>query len=220
MSENQQEEEEKQEPEEENIVEDDLKVYLEEMKTLETDFSDLEDLDMEELQEIQDAISQVRDSEELPEAKEESGDFPREENEVELREEKELKEAMITDFSDMDEIDFDELRDMQEAMSSVKQEELREMSGGENEILATQEVSKELEDRIKQELLKRKEVEEEVVTPKKFLEYIKNKRDKIWYHALYYMVFNIEDNIASKTLLYDVLKDVTSKSPIDPIPEH
>jgi hypothetical protein len=120
----------------------------------------------------------------------------------------------------MDEIDFDELRDMQDAISSVKQEELQGSSDGESEIQPTQEISKELEDRIKQELLKRKEVEEEIITPEKFLEYIKNKRDKIWYHALYYLVFNIEDHLASKSLLYDVLKEVTSKSPIDPIPEH
>ncbi|MCK4287189.1 MAG: hypothetical protein KAX18_13350, partial [Candidatus Lokiarchaeota archaeon] len=84
----------------------------------------------------------------------------------------------------------------------------------------TQEISKELEDRIKQELLKRREVKEEAITPEKFLDYIKNKREKIWYHALYYIVFNVEDHIASKSLLYDVLKEVTSKSPIDPIPEH
>ena len=32
----------------------------------------------------------------------------------------------------------------------------------------------------------KKEVEEEVITPEKFSEYIKNKRDKIWYHALYF----------------------------------
>ncbi|GAG56775.1 unnamed protein product, partial [marine sediment metagenome] len=58
------------------------------------------------------------------------------------------------------------------------------------------------------------------ITPEKFLDYIKNRRDKIWYHALHYLVFNIEDHIASKALLFDVLKEVTSKSPIDPIPEH
>ena len=37
---------------------------------------------------------------------------------------------------------------------------------------------------------------------------------------MYYLLFNIEDHIASKALLFDVLKEVTSKSPIDPIPEH
>ena len=78
-----------------------------------------------------------------------------------------------------------------------------------------------MEERIKQELLKKKEEEEKAqITPDKFLAYINNKRDKIWYHALWYLIFNVEDHIASKALLYDVLKEVTSKSAIDPIPEH
>jgi hypothetical protein len=214
--------EESESPEEEELEaeDDDLKVYLEEMKALETDFSDLEDLDMEELQEIQDAIAKVKESEEAPKIEAIDEELTVEEIKIELQEEKELKEAMVTDFSDMDEIDFEELKDMQDAIETVKQEEIQDIAEGETEIPPTQDVSKELEERIKQELLKRKEVEEEVITPEKFLEYIKTKRDKIWYHALYYIIFNVEDHIASKMLLYDVLKEVTSKSPIDPIPEH
>jgi len=220
MSEKQQEKNEKLVNQEENIDEDDLKVYLEEMKALETDFSDLEDLDMEELQEIQDAISKVKEDEESSEFELFGEQLPGDGINGEMNEEKEIRETMITDFSDIDEIDFDELMDMQDAISSVKQEELQGVPEGVSESQPTQEVSKELEDRIKQELLKRKEVVEEGITPEKFVDYIKNKRNKIWYHALHYIVFNVEDHIASKTLLYDVLKEVTSKSPIDPIPEH
>jgi hypothetical protein len=220
MNENKEKESELIENEEESIEEDDLKIYLEEMKALESDFSDMEDLDMEELQEIQDAIAQVKESEESSEVEivdEESLDLKIEE---ELLQEKEFKEAMVSDFSDMDEIDFEELKDMQDAIESVKQEEMVELSEGEEIPQPTHEVSKELEERIKQELLKRKETEEKVVSPDQFLEYIKNKRDKIWYHSLHYLVFNVEDHIASKMLLYDVLKEVTSKSAIDPIPEN
>jgi len=220
MSEKQQEKNEKLANQEENIDEDDLKIYLEEMKALETDFSDLEDLDMEELQEIQDAISKVKEDEESSEFELFGEQLPGDGINGEMNEEKEIRETMITDFSDIDEIDFDELMDMQDAISSVKQEELQGVPEGVSESQPTQEVSKELEDRIKQELLKRKEVVEEGITPEKFVDYIKNKRNKIWYHALHYIVFNVEDHIASKTLLYDVLKEVTSKSPIDPIPEH
>lgn len=208
------------ENEEVEVEDDDLKAYLEEMKALETDFSDLEDLDMEELQEIQDAITKVKESEEAPKIEVISEELTEEEIEIELKEEKELKEAMVTDFSDIDEIDFEELKDMQNAIESVKQDEIQGIAEGETEIQPTQGVSRELEERIKQELLKRKEIEKEIITPEKFLDYIKNKRDKIWYHALYYIVINVEDHIASKMLLYDVLKEVTSKSPIDPIPEH
>ncbi|MHA2392938.1 MAG: hypothetical protein ACXAEX_13410 [Promethearchaeota archaeon] len=220
MNENQEKENEDLVKEEENIEDDDLKAYLEEMKVLESDFSDLEDLDMEELQEIQDAISKVKEGEELSGDEIVSEQIPEEKEVFEIKEEKELRETMVTDFSDLDEIDFEELRDMQDAIQSVKQEEFEEMPEGEREFQPTQEVSRELEERIKQELLKRKEDEGEIITPEIFLDYIKNKRDKIWYHALYYIVFNVEDYIASKMLLYDVLKDVTSKSPIDPIPEH
>ena len=220
MNEKKEEENERYVKEEFDAEDDDLKVYLEEMKALESDFSDLDDLDMEELQEIQDAIAKVKESEESPKIEVINEEFTEEEIEIELKEEKELKEAMVTDFSDMGEIDFEELKDMQDAIQSVKQEEIQEIAEGETEIQTIQEVSRELEERIKQELLKRKEIEEEIITPEKFLDYIKNKRDKIWYHALYYIVFNVEDHIASKMLLYDVLKEVTSKSPIDPIPEH
>ena len=230
MTGNQEEEAEDQEKKQEDSEKDDLQEYMKGMEMLETDFSDLEDLDMEELQEIQDAIAKVKESEELSGNEliiEEISDGTKSElidyNEIEeeLKEEQELKETMISDFSDMDEIDFDELKEMQEAIETVKQEELAVESEEDRIIQPTSEISKELEDRIKQELLKRKEIEEkEVITPEKFIDSIKDKRNKIWYHALYYLAFNVEDHTASKALLYDVLKEVTSKSPIDPIAEH
>lgn len=188
---------------------DDLQFYLKEIEILESDFSDLDDLDFEEIQEMQEAISKVKESEESTIDEEEISEI-----------EGERREDLISDFSDINEIDFDELKEMQQAIESVKQEELVNSEGLESVIDTSQEISKELEDRIKKELSKRKEVEEEVITPERFSEYIKNKRDKIWYHALYFLVFEVEDHIASKALLYDILKEVTSKSPIDPIPEH
>lgn len=188
---------------------DDLQFYLKEIEILESDFSDLDDLDFEEIQEMQEAIDKVKESEESTIDAEEISEI-----------EGERREDLISDFSDIDDIDFDELKEMQEAIESVKQEELVNLEGQESVIETSQGISKELEDRIKKELSKRKEVEEEVITPERFSEYITNKRDKIWYHALYFLVFEVEDHIASKALLYDVLKEVTSKSPIDPIPEH
>ena len=222
MNENQDQGSEKQDIEELEGEEDDLETYLRDMKALETDFSDLEDLDMEELQEIQDAIEKVKEGEELPEVEIIDKGISEEEIIIdEIKEEQEFKEAMISDFSDMDEIDFDELREMKEAIETVKHEQIEVLGDQEGVIQSTPTVSSELEQRIKEELLKKKEAEvEEIITPEKFLDYIKDKRDKIWYHALYYLVFNIEDHTASKMLLYDVLKEVTSKSPIDPIPEH
>lgn len=222
MNENQEEESEEQTIEENQLKEDDLEAYLRDMKALESDFSDMEALDMDELQEIQDAIEKVKEGEEIHDDGLGSDGIPSEVILVdEYKTQEEVKETMISDFSDMDEIDFDELREMQEAIESVKQDEIEDLATPEGETQYTQEVSKELEERIKQELLKRKKLEvKEIITPEKFLDYVKNRRDKIWYHALYYLVFNVEDYIASKALLYDVLKEVTSKSPIDPILEH
>jgi len=235
MTEDQKEENEDQEMENKQEEVDDLQAYMAEMKALESDFSDLEDLDMDELKEMQEAIAKVQEGiEPSPEelASEMISDDLETDNmetvdasEITLTDEEEYlaqKEAMITDFSDIDDLDFDELREMKEAIETVKQEEgsiSPEVEGG---IIQPQEpLSAELEERIRLELEKRKEEEEEaVVTPEQFLEYIKVKRDKIWYHSLWYIVFEVDDHIASKSLLYDVLKEVTSRSPIDPIQKH
>jgi hypothetical protein len=196
---------------------DDLETYLSDMKNLETDFSDLEDLDLEELREMQKAILKVL---ELEGDENLEGFVP----ELQTNEREDYlaqKEAMISDFSDLEEIDFDELQDMQRAIETVKQEASQVIGEDIIQTPVSRGVSSELEERIKQELLERKkEKEKEIITPEKFLERAKNKRDKIWYHSLYYLVYQAEDQIASKVLLYDMLKDVTSKSPIDPIPEN
>ena len=220
MNENEENEEIKRQLEEEEFEGDDLQAYIKEMEALKSDFSDLDELDMEELQEIQEAIIKVKEGENLVTKvliKDDGNDNAIRE---ELKEEYDLKEAMLTDFSDMDEIDLDELREIQDAIETVKHE-VQGSSEDVEEIQPTHEVSNELEKRIKEELLKRKELEEEeAVSPDNFLEYVSNKREKIWYHALHYLVFGIDDHTASKSLLFDVLKEITSKSPIDPIPEH
>ena len=201
--------------EKDELNDDDLQSYLKDIEHLESDFSDLDDLDMEEIQEMQEAIAKVREEELVSK----EGDLA--EKKTEIYDYAEKKKELFADFSDMDEIDFDELREMKQAIETVKQEELQDISKGEIEFKPSQEISEELEERIKQELMKKKAKEEkEIITPEKFLAYIKDKREKIWYHALWYLVFEVEDHIASKALLYDVLKEVTSKNPIDPIPEH
>ena len=218
-----------QKEEEDNESDDDLETYLREMEDLGTDFSDLDDLDLEEIKDMQDAIAKVREKEsflnEEPLISDSSiEDFGTSEIQMEIKEEAEYlqqKDALITDFSDMEQIDFDELREMKEAIETVKQDDLTSSSELESEIKPSPGISVELEEKIRQELLKKKEKKkEEIVTPETFLEYVKNKRDKIWYHALHYLVFNVEDHISTKSLLYDILKEVTSKSAIDPIPEH
>ena len=226
--ENQNEEEtsmEKKEPREDR---DDLDLYISEMKNLETDFSDLEDLDLEELQEMQDAIAKVKELESLQneeiieeEISKEYESFEKDIQTTEREDYLKQKEAMINDFSDIDNIDFDELQEMQKAIETVKQEENQTIENISSQYPTSSVDSSELEERIKQELLERKQkIKKEIITPEKFLERTKNKRDKIWYHSLHYLVYQAEDNIASKGLLYEMLKEVTSKSPIDPIQEN
>ena len=199
---------------------DDLDIYISEMKHLETDFSDLEDLDFEELKEMQEAIAKVKELEKL-EGNENLEEFVPDLHSSEQEDYLAQKEAMISDFSDIEGIDFEELQEMQKAIESVKQEEIHEAGAGINQMAETDLISSDLEERIKQELLERKqEAKKEVITPEIFIERNKEKRDKIWYQALYYLIYEAEDNIASKTLLYEMLKEVTSKSPIDPIPEN
>lgn len=199
---------------------DDLDIYISEMKNLETDFSDLEDLDFEELKEMQEAIAKVKELEKL-EGDENLEEFVPDLQSAEQKDYLAQKEAMISDFSDIEGIDFEELQEMQKAIESVKQEEIQEAGANINQMAGTDLISSDLEERIKQELLERKqEAEKEVITPEIFIERTKDKRDKIWYQALYYLVYEAEDHIASKALLYEMLKEVTSKSPIDPIPEN
>ncbi len=226
--ENQNEEKNNDDEQEPTQDQDDLETYLLDMKNLETDFSDLEDLDLDELKEMQEAIAKVKELESLEseEAIEEgiSKELELIGSKLQTNEREDYlaqKEAMISDFSDLEEIDFDELQDMQNAIETVKQEDSQVTEEGIIQAPVSRGVSSELEERIKQELIERKkEKEKEIITPEMFLERAKNKRDKIWYHSLYYLVFQAEDHVASKVLLYDVLKEVTSKSPIDPIPEN
>ncbi|MBY9017955.1 MAG: hypothetical protein KGD66_03890 [Candidatus Lokiarchaeota archaeon] len=209
-----------------NNLKDDLSTYLEEMKALETDFSDMDDLDLDEIKAMQDAVDKMREidasDEDIP-LESISGDTTEESQELTSEQERYSaeKESLLTDFSDLDEIGFDELKEMQEAMKSVRQEDTTPQLEQDISIPSTPGISSELEKRIKQELLERKEeVVKKIITPEKFMEQASNKRDKIWYHALHYIVYQSEDHIASKQLLYEMLKEVTSKSPIDPILEH
>ncbi len=226
--ENQNDEETNIEQEEPREDRDDLDAYISDIKNLETDFSDLEDLDLEELQEMQDAIAKVKEleSKEKEEVVEEkiSEEYESFKPDIQTTEREDYlmqKEAMITDFSDIENIDFDELQEMQKAIETVKQEEDQTTEKAMTQYPTSSAESSELEERIKQELLERKqETKKVIITPEKFLERTRNKRDKIWYHVLHYLVYQAEDYIASKELLYEMLKEVTSKSPIDPIPEN
>lgn len=82
-------------------------------------------------------------------------------------------------------------------------------------------ISAELEQKMQDELAKKKEQSGvKTVTREAFVEYLKPRRSKVMYFALWHMAFNIDDHKASKKALYDALKEPTSTSPIEPLAEH
>ncbi|MBD3253573.1 MAG: hypothetical protein GF383_00690 [Candidatus Lokiarchaeota archaeon] len=216
---------------------EDLRNYLKEIEELKTDFSDLDDLDIEEIKEMQEAIESVKKGESFTEESNihegvTEPEFAREIDEIEeapeiekvkdedRSDEFEQKEELMSDFSEYAKIDLDELIEMKQAIEEVKQEEYAETQSVGGTSTTESETSK-LEEKVMLELKKKKEEEkEEIITKEKLVKYFKEKRDKIWYHALNYLAYEVEDHTASKEILYDMLKEVTSKSAIDPIPEN
>jgi len=141
-------------------------------------------IDLEELKDIQQAISKVKEMASISNNKVAELDIIEEleTSEAEIGQVDEYlsqREAMASDFSDLEGIPFEELQDMREAIESVKKEQVEEASDITDQ--SAPKISSELEERIKQELLERRvEEEKEVVTAEKFLDYIKEKRDKVW----------------------------------------
>jgi len=82
------------------------------------------------------------------------------------------------------------------------------------------EISADLEKKIQEELERKKEESgEKTVTREQFIASLKDKRAKIIYHALYYLAFVSDDHMSTKAGLYEALKEVTSKDPMEPIAE-
>ncbi|MHA1729762.1 MAG: hypothetical protein ACTSWY_13690 [Promethearchaeota archaeon] len=154
--------------------------------------------------------------------------------EDQIDEDEKIRE-MVENFNDLEDFDMEEMLDIQSAIQEVKKDESQtddmelkkpEISAGieleesqQFEQFEQGEISDDLAQKIKEELEKKKK-ERKVVTEEEFKDYCKERRNKIWYHSLWYLVFEVEDHKASKKALYEKLKETTSKSAIDPIPEH
>ncbi len=198
-----------------------LETYMKEMNMLSEDFSDLSDLDIEELQDIKETIEEVRKGKLAGEISEDQIEL------TNISEDKSIEDSELTtylkereqltqDFTDIQELDLDELKDMKDAIATIKSE-VHEIS---SVAKPEQPISEGLEEKIRLELDKRREIQKKKeVTAEDFQNYIKNKREKIWYHSLYHLVLGTEDHNTSKEGLYDMLKEITSKSPFDPIPQ-
>jgi hypothetical protein len=161
---------------------------------------------------------------------------------IDLDDEEKFKD-MLKNFSDIDDLSIEEMMEIQSAIDDVMDvdedsaeiqvetvdeesisgpiEDLYEGWGIYEEIKPEfkPEISDDLESLIQEELEKKK-LKKKVVTEEEFKQYCMDRKTKIWYHALWTLVFDIEDHQAQKDTLYELLKEVTSKSPIDPIQEH
>ena len=167
----------------------------EKLRAMLEDFSgnDLDDLDLDELDELQDAIECVN---------------------VEIQ--KDTDQEGIQNIADETEI-----VDPFEGWGFYFEEDPFEGWGlyGSQQEFVPQEISEDLEAMIKEELEKKRK-KKKVTTPEMFQKYCGDRRTKIWYHALWYLIFEMDDHQAKKLTLYEALKEVTSKNPIDPLPEH
>jgi hypothetical protein len=161
---------------------------------------------------------------------------------IDLDDDEQLKD-MLKDFSDIEDLSIEEMMEIQNAIDDVievtdKSESIAEIQvqiDSKQELLVDPyegwgiyetireefkpEITDDLESLIQEELEK-KRVKKKIITEEQFTQYCLEKKTKIWYHALWTLVFDIEDHQAQKGTLYEILKDVTSKSPIDPLPEH
>ncbi|MHA1746795.1 MAG: hypothetical protein ACTSWW_12405 [Promethearchaeota archaeon] len=125
----------------------------------------------------------------------------------------------LLDFADLDdlaEMSEEDLREMQEAIAeNLEQEPLVE------EPEFRPEINAELEQKMQAELAQKQQRKgKALVTKDQLVEYLAVRRTKIVYHALFWLAFESEDHEASKQILYDALKDVTSKDPVESLEEH
>jgi len=163
----------------------------------------------------------------------------------EILSDNELMEQELLEFADFDSLDDlseDDLADMKEAISEniyaeehqlteIDQEVSNEIDHQEidaQEITELEqpkfkpEIGEELEAKMQAELdLRKKSQGIKETTREDLIEYLSGRRAKIVYHALWHLAFNVgEDYILSKQMLYEALKEVTSKNAVEPLEEH
>ncbi|MHA1520745.1 MAG: hypothetical protein ACTSRK_11235 [Promethearchaeota archaeon] len=136
----------------------------------------------------------------------------------------EFSELDLDNFTDQD------LLDMEEAISENLFDEDELVGTAEGEMDAVSEIpapafepdiDDDLEAKMQAEIKKKKkELGIKSVTKEAFIQNLSKRRNKIVYHALWHLTFNMEDHEATKQTLYEALKDVTSKNPVEPLDEH
>lgn len=142
----------------------------------------------------------------------------------------ELSELSDEDLEDIDTLDLDD-EDVilgEDSIDEVETEEIDDNKEQEDpyegwglytEEFQPQEISDDLEAKIQEELAKKRK-KKEMVSEETFIKKCSEKRNKVWYHALWFLVFDVEDHESTKKTLYEALSEATSNSAIDPLPEH
>ncbi|HME53463.1 MAG TPA: hypothetical protein VKM55_14660 [Candidatus Lokiarchaeia archaeon] len=116
-------------------------------------------------------------------------------------------------FSAMEDVKKDEAKAIASAVAAIE--------SGQDAASALKDLSSDVADKIQKQLDERSLEEEQVfVTEDDFIQHARNSLSKTWYHCIYFLAFNSESGTATKKVLYDALKDVLSKSPVDSVPEH
>ncbi len=147
----------------------------------------------------------------------------------EILDESDVKGLAIDDDSlfesdgDLDEI-FSAMEDVKKEEAKAVAKAITAIESGETDAKeALSSLSADVAQKIQQQLEKRSAEEEKTfVTEEDFIKYAIEKQalSKTWYHCLYFLAFKSEDGTANKKVLYEALKEVLSKSPVDPVPEH
>jgi hypothetical protein len=171
----------------------------EELAELNEEFSDDDFLDMQEAME-ENRLAQIEEGGELSEN--EGTTFGETKEEGEISEERVSLEG--------------------EVPSELSQPFESELEGSvEPDVEFAPEIDEDLEKKMQEELAAKKKAQGvKTVTREQFMNYLKDRRNKIMYHALWHIVFNVDDHSIDKKSLYDVLKEVTSKNAVEVLEEH
>ena len=126
----------------------------------------------------------------------------------------------FADFDSLEDLSEDDLADMMEAIEENKDQQIEIAEQEKPEFKP--EIDAELEAKMQAELeLKKQSRGIKETTREDLIEYLSERRAKIVYHALWHLIFNTSDEyILSKQMLYEALKEVTSKNPVEPLEEH
>jgi hypothetical protein len=129
-------------------------------------------------------------------------------------------ESIFESKADLEEI-FSAMADVKKGEAKAIASAVAAIESGQDAASALKDLSSDVADKIQKQLEERSLAEEVVfVTEEDFIQHARNSLSKTWYHCIYFLAFKSESGTATKKVMYDALKEILSKSPVDPVPEH